>query len=351
MVGVPALWQLLHRKMTQELAAQPAFVEEAVKALMAANAELRNKADQFGQAALLAGAPKIRGPHQVSHLGRLGAARRRAQGLSRARLHLSEGLRPHRSGAGADRDQRRATSGCRARWARRCPASSCSIDEPDTDGIGEVIAKGPNVMAGYFEDRDATEAILKNGWLYTGDLGRIDADGRLYLVGRKKDVIIDANGKNVFPDELEELYQAHKHIKELSIVGLPDDAGGEKVACLCVPDYLDRPRDDVRRELEEHFRNVSQDMPFYRRVKILRLWDGELPRTSTRKVKRKLVVDELKRLRTCRRFGREGPETTGVSHPSARRSRRLAVPGDCRSGGQAGLRSNAPVTADGRPGF
>ena len=96
-------------------------------------------------------------------------------------------------------------------------------------------------MAGYFEDREATDAVLKDGWLHTGDLGRLDADGQLYLVGRKKDVIIDANGKNVYPDELEELYGDHAHIKELSIVGLPDEAGGEKVACLCVPDYKDRP--------------------------------------------------------------------------------------------------------------
>src|SRR6185295_7755473 len=91
---------------------------------------------------------------------------------------------------------------------------------------------------------------------------------------------------------------------KLSIVGLPDEGGvGEKVACLCVPEYKDphdkdgplRSRDEVRKELEEHFREVSAGMPFYRRVKVLRLWDGELPKTSTRKVKRKLVVEELKR--------------------------------------------------------
>ena len=166
------------------------------------------------------------------------------------------------------------------------PGIELKILEPDNDGIGEVVARGPNVMAGYFQDREATEAMVKEGWLHTGDLGRLDADGQLFLVGRKKDVIIDANGKNVFPDELEELYGAHAHVKELSVVGLPDDSGGEKVACLCVPDYKDRPPDEVRRELEEHFRLISADQPFYRRIKVLRMWDGELPRTSTRKVKR-----------------------------------------------------------------
>ncbi|MCA3011592.1 MAG: 1-acyl-sn-glycerol-3-phosphate acyltransferase, partial [Myxococcaceae bacterium] len=170
------------------------------------------------------------------------------------------------------------------------------IHEPDNDGVGEVIARGPNVMAGYFEDRDSTEAVLKGGWLHTGDLGRLDAEGNLTLVGRKKDVIIDANGKNVYPDELEDLYAQHPHVKELSVVGLPDEHGGEKVACLCVPDYKERPREEVRKELEEHFRRVASDEPFFRRIKVLRFWDGELPRTSTRKVKRPLVVKELARL-------------------------------------------------------
>jgi long-chain acyl-CoA synthetase len=176
------------------------------------------------------------------------------------------------------------------------PGVELRIDSPNEDGIGEVLARGPNVMAGYFEDRAATEAVLQDGWLRTGDLGRLDAQGRLYLVGRKKDVIIDANGKNVYPDELEALYQDHPRIQELSIVGLPDEVGGEKVACLCVPAYGDGPREEVRREVEEHFRKVSAELPFYRRVKVLRLWDGELPKTSTRKVKRKQVVEELQRL-------------------------------------------------------
>jgi long-chain acyl-CoA synthetase len=186
---------------------------------------------------------------------------------------------------------------------RALPGIELKIFEPDSEGIGEVIARGPNVMAGYFEDRDSTDVVLKDGWLHTGDLGRLDGEQRLYLVGRQKDVIIDANGKNVYPDELEELYGRHPHLKELSIVGLPDEAGGEKVVCLCVPDYKERPREEVRREIEEHFRAVSAEMPFYRRVKLVRIWDAELPRTSTRKVKRKQVIEELKRLERAAHSG------------------------------------------------
>jgi long-chain acyl-CoA synthetase len=165
------------------------------------------------------------------------------------------------------------------------------IENPDADGVGEVLAKGPNVMAGYLDDPEATQEVLADGWLRTGDLGRLDADGHLTLVGRKKDVILDASGKNVYPDELEEIYGASPLIKELSIVGLPDGKGHERVACLCVP----ANRED-RAKVEAHFAHVSAELPFYKRVKVLHFWEGDLPKTPTRKVKRPLVIAELLRL-------------------------------------------------------
>ena len=80
------------------------------------------------------------------------------------------------------------------------PGVEVRISEPDATGVGEVIARGPNVMLGYYEDEAATRKTLVERWLYTGDLGRVDDDGNLYLVGRK--IIVDTNGKNVYPDEL-----------------------------------------------------------------------------------------------------------------------------------------------------
>ncbi|TMB10465.1 MAG: AMP-dependent synthetase, partial [Deltaproteobacteria bacterium] len=164
-------------------------------------------------------------------------------------------------------------------------------ENPDGDGVGEVLAKGPNVMAGYLDEPAATREVLADGWLRTGDLGRLDEDGQLILVGRKKDVILDASGKNVYPDELEELYGRTALIKELSIVGLPDGKGHERVACLCVP----ASRDD-RAKVEEHFAKISAELPFWKRVKVLHFWEGDLPKTATRKVKRPLVIAELVRL-------------------------------------------------------
>ncbi len=296
MIGVPALWQLLHRKITQELASKPTFIEQGIKALMNANAELRNRKDvNLGRLLFWPVHRKLGGRMKFMVSGGSALPDEVHKAFHALGFNITEGYglteaAPVLAVAEISNKRQSGTVG------RPLPGIELKIDNPDENGIGEVLARGPNVMAGYFEDRESTDAVLKDGWLYTGDLGRLDAEGRLYLVGRKKDVIIDANGKNVYPDELEELYQKHEHIKELSIVGLPDEAGGEKVACLCVPDYKGRPREDVRREIEEHFKKVSAEMPFHRRVKVLKLWDGELPRTSTRKVKRKLVVEELKRL-------------------------------------------------------
>lgn len=296
MVGVPALWQLFHKKVTQEFASRPRLVEEGLKALMSVNAELRNRRGinlgkllfwpvhrKFGgklKFMISGGSALTDDVHKAFHA--LGFTLNEGYGLTEAAPVLTV------TNAGNKRLPNSV--------GKALPGIELRIDSPDNDGIGEVIARGPNVMAGYFEDRESTDAVLKNGWLHTGDLGRLDPDGNLTLVGRKKDVIIDANGKNVYPDELEDLYGTHAHIKELSVVGLPDEHGGEKVACLCVPDYKERPREEVKKELEEHFRRVASDEPFFRRIKVLRFWDGELPRTSTRKVKRPQVVKEFVRL-------------------------------------------------------
>src|SRR5947209_5775111 len=216
MIGVPALWQLLHRRLTQELASRPRAVEAAIEAAM--------------------------------------------------------GLRSGTVGP-------------------PLPGVEIRIENPDGDGVGEVLAKGPNVMAGYLDDPVATHEVLADGWLRTGDLGRLDEDGHLTLVGRKKDVILDASGKNVYPDELEELYGRTALIKELSVVGLPDGKAHERVACLCVP----ASRDD-RAKVEEHFAKISAELPFWKRVKVLHFWEGDLPKTATRKVKRPLIIAELVRL-------------------------------------------------------
>jgi long-chain acyl-CoA synthetase len=131
-----------------------------------------------------------------------------------------------------------------------------------------------------------------------GDLGRLDDEGNLYLVGRSKEIIVDTNGKNVYPDEVEEVYQDSPYIKELSVIGLPDGMG-EKVACIVVPDHeydIALSRAEVRQKIEEHFREVSTGLPYYKRVKLLHFTDEELPRTATRKVKRREVLNIMQQM-------------------------------------------------------
>src|SRR5207248_1225098 len=128
------------------------------------------------------------------------------------------------------------------------PGVEIRIAEADPSGIGEVIARGPNVMLGYYKNEQATQSALSGRWLYTGDLGRLDDEGNLYLVGRSKEIIVDTNGKNVYPDEIEELYKDSPYVKELGVVGLAEGIG-EKVACLVVPDYdadISLQRDEVQ---------------------------------------------------------------------------------------------------------
>lgn len=185
------------------------------------------------------------------------------------------------------------------------------IHAPDREGVGEIVAKGPNVMAGYWNDPEATAEALRDGWLFTGDLGRFDEDGNLVIVGRRKDVIVDAAGKNIHPDELEALYEKHPAIRELSIVGLPAEGGGERVACLVVPRNEGRDPEEVRKEIEAHFREVSLRLPVWKRVKVLHFTDASLPRTATQKVRRNEIVRSLERLEREGRGTRRGQASGG----------------------------------------
>jgi long-chain acyl-CoA synthetase len=175
------------------------------------------------------------------------------------------------------------------------PGVEVQIHEPDRNGVGEILARGPNVMAGYFENERATAAALRDGWLFTGDLGRIDEDGNLFIVGRSKEIIVDSNGKNVYPDELEELYAAPDLIRELAVIGLPDGAG-ERVAAVVIPEK-EIPYDEARARIDAHMHEVSAKLPLYKRVKTYEVREEELPRTPTRKVKRRELVAWLQEKR------------------------------------------------------
>jgi long-chain acyl-CoA synthetase len=316
MVGVPALWELLHRRIRNKFNERSRFVGDAADLLIRANAWLRDKTPLNLGALIFYPIHEGMGG-RIRYFISGGSAlsdkvQRDFQGLGFTILE-GYGLTEASPVLTVTRPANRMLTGS---VGKPLPGVEVKIIEPDAGGVGEVIARGPNVMVGYFENEAATRKTIINRWLYTGDLGRLDDEGNLYLVGRSKDIIVDTNGKNVYPDEIEELYHTSPFIKELSVIGLPEGIS-EKVACMVVPDYdhdIALSRAEVRRKVEEHFRDVSSALPFFKRVKVLHFWDGDLPRTATRKVKRREVLSAMQVLeqsmKTASRVGAGGDGQT-----------------------------------------
>ncbi|MGB7070690.1 MAG: AMP-binding protein, partial [Pyrinomonadaceae bacterium] len=299
MVGVPALWEMLHRRIKTRLRERGDWIADVADNVIEFNAWIRdNTPFNFG--------PIVFFP---IHKGMGGKMRYLISGGSA----LSEKVQKDLHGLGFTVLEgygltesspvltvaRPGNKLLRGSVGRALPGIEVKIDNPDETGVGEVFARGQNVMLGYYNNEEATEAALQDRWLRTGDLGKLDEDGNLYIVGRSKDVIIDSNGKNIYPDEIEDLYGKSSYVKEISVVGLPDEDGGERISSLVVPDYeydIALARAEVNKRVEEHFREVSASLPFFKRVKVIHITPFELPRTATRKVKRPEVVAMLQAL-------------------------------------------------------
>ncbi|HUJ62926.1 MAG TPA: AMP-binding protein [Kofleriaceae bacterium] len=308
MVGVPALWQLLERKIYKNVSEAGVLVEKAFDSVVDLNRSLRDKLPwdlATGKLLFFPVHRKLGGRMRLLISGGSALPADTMKAFRGLGFNLYEGYGMTESSPvlTVTRPGDKLIPGS---VGRPLPGIDVRIDAPDASGIGEVVAKGPNVMAGYFENAEATAQTLVDGWLHTGDLGRIDGDGNLYIVGRKKEMILGPSGENVYPDELEELYGDSEYVKEVSVVGLPGEAGHETVAALIVPDYEDRgDREAVREAVREHVRQVSKGLPMYKRLKVFHLWDHDLPKTSTRKVKRREVIQELQRLERAIKGGAE----------------------------------------------
>ncbi len=295
LIGVPALWEAVHRRIMDEVEERGPFFAAAFGQLRKFN----NRLDRdFG---INAGAVLFRQAHQALG-GRLRLAvsggsalpRRVAEFFNDIGIRLLEGYglteaAPVLSTAHPDEPLVAGSVGT--------PLNGIEVklDNP-SNGIGEIIARGPNLMAGYYRNQSATDEVLRDGWLHTGDLGRFDDQGRLYIVGRAKEVIVDSGGNNIYIDELEEAYGHSAYLKELAVVGLKVGQG-EQVAALAVPAYS---RGESRRAVEDRLRadfdRISAGLSPHKRIRILRFTDTELPRTRTRKIKRNEVVAILRRM-------------------------------------------------------
>jgi long-chain acyl-CoA synthetase len=176
------------------------------------------------------------------------------------------------------------------------PAESGSLDG---DLSGEIAIRGPIVMKGYFHRPDATAEVLKDGWFLTGDLGRLDAQGKLCITGRKKEVIVLSSGKNIYPEEIEAQYAQSPFIQELCVVGmaLPGEPAAERLHAVIVPNLevmRDRKVVNMKEVLRFDIENISVHLPAHKRILSYEIRVEPLPRTTTRKLKRFEIERQVK---------------------------------------------------------
>jgi long-chain acyl-CoA synthetase len=180
------------------------------------------------------------------------------------------------------------------------PSVEIKIEDKNEQGIGEITAKAPNVMLGYYEMPDETAEVLKDGWLHTGDLGYLDKDGYLFITGRKKNVIVLKNGKNIYPEELEEIIAKLPYVAEVMVFGKDDRDDDLLVSVKIVYDkdyvsknYPKMSESEFRDIVWEDIKNINKTIPKYKYIKNLILTDEPMIKTTTQKIKR---YEEIKKI-------------------------------------------------------
>ncbi|HTS38843.1 MAG TPA: AMP-binding protein [Candidatus Solibacter sp.] len=233
--------------------------------------------------------------------------------------------------------------------------------QPQEDGglaVGEIVVRGPMVMKGYWNRPDATAAVLRDDWLYTGDLGYFDSHGHLFVTGRKKEVIVLSNGKNVYPEEIEAHYMKSPYIKEMAVMGLEGKpgAGGDRLHAVIVPNFdvlrqrrVVNAKEVIRFDVE----GLSQQIASTKRIGSYEIWQDDLPRTTTRKIKRfevekKVKSNLAKKLDDNADIPAEKPltadETAWLEQPDVQRG--LKVLRDAAHSAPAGLRPTHNLELD-----
>lgn len=175
------------------------------------------------------------------------------------------------------------------------PDVEFKIDKPNAEGIGEIIVKGPNVMLGYFQNKEATDKVLINGWFHTGDLGFIDEEEFLYICGRSKNMILTKNGENIYPEEIESLLNENDLIEESLVIGTSNGRDDVQVKAKIFPnidaikEYLGKKiptKEDITKIMNDVVKKVNEKLPNFKHIKSFKIMDEDFERTTTNKVKR-----------------------------------------------------------------
>ena len=185
------------------------------------------------------------------------------------------------------------------------PHIEARIDDADSEGIGELTVKGPNIMLGYFGDEKATAEVLeKDGWFHTGDLAKIDEDGYIFICGRKKSVIVLKNGKNIFPEEMESLVNKIEGVKEAFIFGKKqsDDKEDIKINVKIVFDreimkeaYKAETEEEIHKVLSDKIKEINKIMPKYKAIRGMIISEEPLIKTTTNKIKRQANLELIEK--------------------------------------------------------
>lgn len=180
------------------------------------------------------------------------------------------------------------------------PDVEIKINEPNEQGIGEIIVKGPNIMLGYYDNKEATDEVLIDGWFHTGDLGYYDKDGYLFIAGRKKNVIVLKNGKNIYPEELELLIAKLPFVAENMVFGKPTNDNDLEINAKIVYNaeymkqtYPDKQIEEYKGIIWNEIKEINKQMPAYKHIRNIIVTDEPMIKTTTQKVKR---TEELKKI-------------------------------------------------------
>lgn len=174
------------------------------------------------------------------------------------------------------------------------PGVEVKINDPDENGIGELFAKGPNIMKGYLDDEEANKAAFVDGWFNTGDLARIDDEGYIFLTGRKKNVIVLKNGKNIYPEEIEPMIDALPYVVENVVMGEEEGDDYRLVTHVVYDPEAEEVKgksiEEIQAMADAGIEKINGEMPKFKRIKQVYLRTEPFEKTTTQKIKRRTVI-------------------------------------------------------------